>query len=248
MIRAWAVGMNRLEEIDVTFNFESDTPPGKDPDTHSPTLRHFHRLLWSRELPSGRVFDLVEDTPGAYLYHHSDLGDFRLTSDTMTPSFDGDDMKHIVASVPSQPLDRFYHLSYTIGNMTVFPGNRIEGKATINGARGMRRQIRDRIDLTLDCIRRHYDGSPSPLQDVLARYRDFFQLFEDFEGFVRYFLLDDLVDSKSASVKFMLPFDGFQSSPLPRTRDDYIAYMQDATKFIEARNRRIAAYVKSASK
>jgi integrase len=39
--------------IDTTFDFRSDTPPGLDPDTYSPTLRRYHRLLWSKPLPSG---------------------------------------------------------------------------------------------------------------------------------------------------------------------------------------------------
>lgn len=203
-------------------------------------------MLWSKKLPNGRRFDLVEGIPNAYLYHRSELGEFRLTSDTMTPSFDGQGMRHIVASVPTPPLERFYHLSYTIGNMIVFPGNRVDGKTNINGARGMHRQVRDRIDLTIECIRRHYDGDANPLQDVLARYGDFFRLFSNFRGFVQFFMLDDLVTEGAGAVKFMMPFDEFQSSPLPETLEQYVSYMGAATRFIDARNRRIAAYVTSA--
>jgi len=35
--------MNDL--IDINFDVESDTPKGKDPDQHSPTLRKFHRMF-----------------------------------------------------------------------------------------------------------------------------------------------------------------------------------------------------------
>jgi hypothetical protein len=63
------------EVIDTSFDFRSDTPPGKDPDSHSPTLRGYHRLLWSKALPGGRRFDLVT-TPGVYLHHQSELGEF----------------------------------------------------------------------------------------------------------------------------------------------------------------------------
>ena len=45
--------------------------------------------------------------------------------------------------------------------------------------------IRDRFDLTLECIRRHYLDEPSPLSATLARYADFFGLFGDFAGYVR---------------------------------------------------------------
>ena len=50
----------------------------------------------------------------------------------------------------------------------VFPGNRIDGKYTINVARGLNKKIADRMDLTLECIRRHYLGEDSPLRDVLG--------------------------------------------------------------------------------
>jgi uncharacterized protein DUF6994 len=36
------------EAIDVTFDFRSDTPRGRDPDARSPTLRSYHQLLWSK--------------------------------------------------------------------------------------------------------------------------------------------------------------------------------------------------------
>ena len=84
-------------------------------------------------------------------------------------------------------------IGYTIGGMMLFPGNRVGGKMTINGARGFHPRIKDRFDLTVECIRRHYRDEPSPLSDTLARYADFFGLFGDFQGYVEYFLLQDLV-------------------------------------------------------
>ncbi|REF29704.1 hypothetical protein DFJ65_0671 [Calidifontibacter indicus] len=36
----------------------------------------------------------------------------------------------------------------------MFPANRIGGKVTINGAKGFHPRIKDRSDLTLECIRR----------------------------------------------------------------------------------------------
>ena len=44
--------------IDITFNMFSDTPDGEDPDTWSPTLRKYHQILWSKQLPNGTVFNL----------------------------------------------------------------------------------------------------------------------------------------------------------------------------------------------
>ena len=52
-----------VDVIDITFDFRSDTPPGLDPDTYSPTLRRYHQLLWSKPLPSGAPFELDVTTP-----------------------------------------------------------------------------------------------------------------------------------------------------------------------------------------
>ncbi len=38
--------------IDTSFDFRTDAS-GKDPDAYSPTLRQYHKLLWSKALPSG---------------------------------------------------------------------------------------------------------------------------------------------------------------------------------------------------
>ena len=42
--------------IDINFNMFSDTPKGKDPDSYSPTLRSYHKILWSKPLPNGISF------------------------------------------------------------------------------------------------------------------------------------------------------------------------------------------------
>jgi hypothetical protein len=35
------MNIETINKIDISFDFRSDTPPGKDPDTHSPTLRRY---------------------------------------------------------------------------------------------------------------------------------------------------------------------------------------------------------------
>ena len=131
--------------------------------------------------------------------------------------------------------------------MMLFPGYQVDRKMTINAARGCHPRIRDRFDLTLECIRRHYLDEPDlfPLRDTLARYADFFGLFDDFAGYVDFFHLHDLVDEATLTIKFSMPFDDFTASPLPGTLDAYLAYRQRATEFIESRNRRIAADVRA---
>ena len=68
-------GTDTRMQIDIAFDFRSDTPPGKDPDARSPTLRKYHKLLWSKPLPSGSIFEL-DDTARHYLHHRSEVGEF----------------------------------------------------------------------------------------------------------------------------------------------------------------------------
>ena len=69
-------GISMSNLIDTDFQFYSDTPSGKDPDTFSPTLRRYHKLLWSKPLPSGFDFNLTDTTTKVYLHHKSELGEF----------------------------------------------------------------------------------------------------------------------------------------------------------------------------
>lgn len=233
--------MDTHNRIDVAFDFRSDTPgyPRMDPDTRSPTLRRYHKLLWSKPLPSGAMFDLVDTTPRVYLHHCSDLGEFCLASDSVIPTFRKE--PHIARINEQWPEDfaTFMTVGYTIGAMMLFPGNRVGRKMTINGARGFHPRIKDRFDLTVECIRRHYADECSPLGETLKRYADFFSLFGDFRGYVEFFLLQDLVTEDCSAVKFFTPFEDFKTKPVPASVDAYRAYRQLAIEFIEARNHRI---------
>lgn len=224
------------DQVDTYFDFRLDSQ-GKDPDTHSPALRRCHKLLWSKLLPDGKPFKLVER--GAHLYHKSKIGEFWLSSDSVIPTFTAArEIGHVIEQIPIDELDRFHAIGYTIGGMMVFPAKKVGGQ-TINQARGCRPRIRDRFDLTVECIRRYYLQEDSPLLEVLNRYADFFNLFKDFCGYVEFFLLQDIVNEKCSAVKLFMPFDDFKPLPLPRSKDAYISYMQHAIEFIEARNRRI---------
>jgi hypothetical protein len=228
--------------IDITFDFRSDTPPGSDPDASSPTLRRYHQLLWSKPLPNGVPFDLDVTTPNVYLHHLSELGEFFLSSDAVVPSFTREiRMVHIIDQIEAVKCEEFNHIGYTIGGMMIFPGNRVGRRMTINGARGFHPRIKDRFDLTLECVRRHYLDEPNPLGDTLARYADFFGLFGDFGGYVDFFHLQDMVDDVTCTVKFFMSFEDFAASPLPGNLEAYLEYRQRAIRFIESRNRRIAA-------
>ena len=74
------------EKIDITFDVRTDSN-GKDPDSHSKILRNYHKFLWSKKLPNGKNFILTDEMDGIYLFHKSDLGEYRLTSDAFIHTY-----------------------------------------------------------------------------------------------------------------------------------------------------------------
>lgn len=229
--------------IDTSFDFRDDTPEGADPDAASPTLRKYHRLLWSKSLPSGHELSLDESGARTYLQHRSEIGEFTLSSDSVVPSFRKlKAVRELIPSLSRGRFERFMHVSYTIGGMTLFPSNKVDKKMTINGARGCHPRIKDRFDLTVECIRRYYKSEDSPLAPVFDRYASFFALFGSFDGYVDFFLLQDIVSADYSEVKFHAPFTGFGSSPVPGTLEEYERYLDSAEAFIRERNKRIRAW------
>ena len=236
-----------VTSIDITFNVYSDTPSGKDPDTYSPTLRSYHKFLWSKPLPNKIIFALNDKTP-KLLHHKSDLGEFFLSSDAFGHTYGAGpneymSMSKIVDKAPPLVKKRFFEVCCTIGAFIIFPSKRIDGRQTINMARGTNHKIKDRFDLTLECIRRYYKNEDSPLSETLTRYSKFFNLFESFQGYVDFFLLQDLVTENYAEVKFWLPFNSFDNSPLPTSVDEYIFYSKNVTDLILARNQRMNNFI-----
>ena len=226
--------------IDITFDFRTDTPKGKDPDSFSRTLRSYHKFLWSKPLPNGVLFELDDKRAKVYLYHKSQLGEFFLSSDSVIHTFSRwASMAHIINQLKEGEAEAFRSIGYTMGGMIIFPANRVEGKTTINGARGFHPLIKDRIDLTLECIRRYYKNEKSPLTAVLNRYADFFALFGNFKGYVVFFLLQDLVAGDFSAIKFLMPFDDFKTPAVPKTLEEYLYYKDLTIKFINERNQRI---------
>ena len=231
--------------IDTKFNMQSDAK-GFDSDSHSPTLKRYHKLLWSKSLPNGEIFELRDDYKGSYkgsyLYYRSDLDEFFLSSDAITHSYrDQKKFKWITEQIPEH-VQELYDAGSTIGAFVLFPRKQINRKNNINQARGMNSFINDRFDLTLECIRLYYQGIESPLYDVFLRYHAFFDLFENFEGYVQFFLFDDLIN-KDGTIKFYLPFDNFKSRPNFNNIDDYVIYKEKTIDFISKRNKRIEKYV-----
>jgi hypothetical protein len=98
--------------------------------------------------------------------------------------------------------------------------------------------------LTLECIRRHYcdPGAANPLGERLDYYDDFFALFRDFDTYVRFFLLDDLVDETRNAVRSLVTGDPLVEFSVPAftaSAAEYRRYRQRSITFITARNERI---------
>tara|TARA_B100001027_G_scaffold90030_1_gene61762 strand:- start:232 stop:927 length:696 start_codon:yes stop_codon:yes gene_type:complete len=227
-----------MSKIDIQFNVYCDTPKNKDPDTNSPTLRKYHQILWSKVLPNGNLFEIDLSIP-KYLHHESDLGAFTLSSDSICHTYSNlKAMKNIINKFPKEDIKSFFSLASTIGAYIIFPAKRVDNKMTINGARGLNKFIKDRFDLTLFCIKNFYEDKDSPLSEVFERYREFFELFDNFKGYIDFFLLNDLLN-KDLSIKFFLPFSGFHQNPLPKNTAEYLNYMENVQSFINLRNDRI---------
>lgn len=226
--------------FDVDYDHRLDSK-GKDPDTHSPTLKLQHQLLWNKPLPNGSLFNLQPE-PGKYLIHSAGSESFHLSSDSISHSLRKQKrMQPLISQIPPKHLDEFQSTGSVIGARILFPGNRIENRFTINQARGTHPRINDRFDLTLECIRMHYSGISSPLESVLNRYRGFFSLFRDFRGYVEFFFLQDLVLSDYSEVLYFIPHDpAFKSSPRPDSVERYMHYQANTTSFVKARNARIS--------
>lgn len=231
--------MSRLI-IDTNYNVYSDAR-GPDPDSTSATLREYHKILWSKPLYNGKILELADNQKGVYLYHNSELGQFIFGSDAITHSYRNQKRKEWITSQIPDEVDELFNTGSTIGAYIIFPNNRIAGNMTINQARGVNPLIDDRFDLTLECIRLFYLGQTSPLVDTLVRYKTFFELFDTFMDYVRFFLLDDLIDD-TQTVKFYLPFDHFQTRPQFSSTAEYLSYKQGVMSFIRKRNERITEY------
>jgi hypothetical protein len=234
------INRTRQMTVDTTFNVYSDAQGG-DPDSTSPTLRKYHMMLWSKPLPNGQTFDLSDNKSGVYLYHNSELGEYFLGSDAITHSYKNHKRKQWLTKQIPNEVDELFNTGSTVGAYTIFPNNRIDGKHTLNQARGVNSLIDDRFDLTLECVRLFYLGQVSPLYDTLLRYKNFFDLFESFKGYIKFFLLDDLVD-ENQKTKFYLPFDDFKTKPTFSNIDEYLVYKNRVLTFIKSRNKRIENY------
>ena len=134
--------------------------------------------------------------------------------------------------------ESYWHRTYTIGGSIIFPLQ----KWSMNQARGCSMRICDRWDLTLECIRRFYQGKQTPLDKALEKSRNFFNLFIDFKGYVDFFLLQDCVD-EDYNVKLWLNTELFETKPMPKDMETYKNWINSQLEFVAKRNDRIKQYI-----
>ena len=122
--------------------------------------------------------------------------------------------------------------SYTIGGSIIFPKTN-----SINVARGI--SLKDRFDLTLECIRLYYLKKESPLFDTLKANKPFFDLFENFKGYVKFFYLDDLVTDNYTAIKYFNSCTDINNAKYPSSAEDWLALYKNQLAFVKNRNNRI---------
>ncbi len=241
--------------IDTNFDFTTDSPRywdgfwnrndglgygGSDPDSASPTLQRYHRILWSRELPNGEIIDLQIGSGPYYLTWK----DFRFGSDSIIVGFRYQKYKYMIEQVMEKVGDykKYYEdlirRSYSIGGTIIFPKHPM----SMNQNKGTNTKISDRWDLTLECIRRYYLGEQSPLYETIERDRLFYELFVDFKGYVDYFFLQDVVEADYSAVKIWCGNTDFVESGLPKTVNEYFEFIDGEFEFLDKRNQRIKKY------
>ena len=214
---------------------------GKDPDSYSYQLASYHQQLWSKPLPSGNDFSLTIKGKSKFCLVAT-VGNIEaeFSSDRIVMTMlKWKRMQSLLGLIPKEELESFDALANTIGSYIIFPKNQIDKKPTLNGIRGMSPKIKNRFDLTLECIRLYYIGKDNPLNVHLLRYKPFFDLFVDFNGYITFFFLQDLLDDDQ-QIKFWLPFQSFDEYVvIPRNKVEYFTYMNNVIDFVEKRNSRI---------
>lgn len=227
--------------LDVYYDFQAEVDY-KDSDKYSKTLQRYHQLLWSKPLPNGNFFGLQLAPDNCLRYKNGDL-ELILSSDRAVATLiKNRDIQPFINEIGINNVVKFKQLTDTIGGIVIWPARRIDGKITINGHRGFSGKISDRLDLTIECIRRYYNNQDSPLFSTLKRYHHFFDLFESFRGYIDFFLLNDYITDNYECLIAPPYYPSFDKQPIPSTLNEYKEYIEITSHFVKARNERIRRY------
>ena len=212
-----------------------------DPDSCSATMKKYQKILWSKTLPNGQIFNLQYGKNSDYLIWK----EFRFGSDSIITSFRYKNYRYMIKEVSENVndwhsfIENYVKKAYSVGGEIIFP----KYMGGINQSRGCNPLIKDRFDLTLECIRRYYKNEYSPLYNCLLKNKGFFDLFVDFKGYVDFFFLQDLVSNDYEKVIYWNDINAFNETPLPKNIKDYLIYIENELSFVEKRNQRIKQYL-----
>ena len=186
-----------------------------DPDQKSKKLYRLHEFLCNLQglkvsIPKDNNCELVIDDKNIRLSSDSIMSIYWHWSGKRYPY---KQMQEIIESISSELqkenennkhdnhfkefIKSYLQKANTIGGFVVFPKHYLP---TVNTDRGRSGKIRDRFDLTLECIRRYYNNEESPLFDILKKDEDFFDLFRKgksgFENYAKFFCLNGSYNGK----------------------------------------------------
>lgn len=237
-------------DVDFAWYYRED----RDPDIECEELYALHRALWGRAHPGVDPFKLeVVQTSRRYELALTTRNGarIRLASDAMINTWTRPGWAHrysfsseLLAEIAAD-TDDFFRVASTPAAYTVWPLNGPgQTGASINQARGTDPLLGDRFDRTLECIRRHYQDrdAVNPLGDRLDVYAGFFDLFGDFDTYVRFFLLDDLLTEDRSAVRCLMsdgPVTGFAEPAVARSPEQYAMLRTRSIAFIQARKDRM---------
>lgn len=248
-----------IKDIDVKKRHNENYTGKQDPDKLSESLREYHACLFENRKIKSCSFTIKTNKPNHIIFNNGKI-EIIFTPDSITNIFQlsnrkwkSKSEKEILKDYCNQDkkikelTDEFNTIDYTIGSSIVFP-IRINGESignTLNRARGVLYKIHDRIDYTLECIKRYFEGNTedNPLKNSLSKNKEFFDLFYGFEEYVDFFMLNDLID-ENGNVKSLCNEIDF-NKPFPETLEDYQTYIRKTNEFIKARNKRIKEWCES---
>ena len=253
----YGVLIMNIKDIQVNKLLNAGLEKGVDPDKYSKDLKDYHMCLWENRTLKSKPFKLESGYLNRMIFNDGEH-EIVFTPDSITNISQNSKRKY--KSKPESEIvkdycndisvkelvDRFNEIDYTIGSSIIYPIS-IDNKSigwTLNRARGVLYKIHDRIDLTLECIRRYYNNEQSvnPLLSSIIKNKLFFDLFSGFKEYVDFFFLNDLVDVDYN----VLPLFGSVcfDTPFPDSIEEYKIYVKNTISFVEKRNARIDRWVK----
>ena len=245
---------------------EIDYTEGRDgdPDGFSDKLQEAQLKIYNRDklkqynLEKGKLED-------DYLYIHLNGKKLRFGSDTIPQLYDTWSWIYFIKDVVQKSkkyieekehknyeecIRYFKHKTQRIGGHIIFPK-----EISINTKRNSLTEIRDRFDLTLECIRRYYllinenKRLTNPLEEktgCLSGNEEFFKLFGDFKGYVDFFYLKSLVHDDYSGIKCFIQRNtkeladgGFPQEGFPLDQKEWYELYEEQIRFVENRTKDI---------